>query len=445
MRSRLGLLVPCALLALAASAAANTLKVPSQFPTIGAALLNAGDGDTISVSKGTYLESITVDVPNVKLVGKKATIDANYLGNCISVSANGVSISGFTLINGADGVQGFGGEVAAITISKCVISSCDGSGIAVDGGAATITGNTITACADFGIFYNRSLPGHAVIDKNVCLRNVEEGITVSADDIEITHNRCDRNGSAGIDVFPTPVAVDSGLEAPSVVVDDNDCAGNKNDGILVFDDVGTAVEVKGNDCTGNELSGLDVDSTNADIEGNHCDENAERGLFLAIDHSQVTGNTASGNRLAGLLITGSALAEDGGISTGSSNQVAKNTANDNGGDGINLDVGSNNSFSGNKCSGNGDDGLDIDSNSCDGTTVDGNVLSDNAHEGLDNGGTNSVITKNTCKGNAAGTGPDIAGTGDGGLGSVTTFDGNKFDTGGAETPARLDNYTNTSP
>jgi len=165
-----------------------------------------------------------------------------------------------------------------------------------------------------------------------------------------------------------------------------------------------------------------------------------------IDNSVVSGNSGSGNQGIGLFISGTPPVLDGSsIATGSSNTISKNTCNDNTGDGIQLGFGSGNTFTGNKCSGNADDGMDIQSAECNGNAVDGNNFSSNGHEGLDNSGTATDVTKNTCKGNGHGVGPDIAGKGDLNAGSVDAFQDNSFVTGGESAISRLDNYENTTP
>ncbi|MEO6501637.1 MAG: hypothetical protein ABIQ09_06970, partial [Jatrophihabitantaceae bacterium] len=58
-------------------AGAATLSVPSSYRTIGAAIAAARNGDTVSVSPGTYRENITI-------VGKRITVR--------SVSGPGVTV-----------------------------------------------------------------------------------------------------------------------------------------------------------------------------------------------------------------------------------------------------------------------------------------------------------------------------------------------------------------
>ena len=66
------------LLSAATAAAATTRKVPQQYETIQEAVNDAAEGDTILVSKGIYYESVYVNTPNLKIIGKKAVIDGQF-------------------------------------------------------------------------------------------------------------------------------------------------------------------------------------------------------------------------------------------------------------------------------------------------------------------------------------------------------------------------------
>lgn len=68
-----------------------TIKVPADYATIQAALNASINGDTISVSKGTYKENITIS-KNVKLIGESA----NY------VTIDGQGTDSTIVVNGAN-------------------------------------------------------------------------------------------------------------------------------------------------------------------------------------------------------------------------------------------------------------------------------------------------------------------------------------------------------
>ena len=87
------------------NATPSTLKVPTEYPTIQAAINAADPDDTISVASGEYLEHVVVN-KTVKLVGdnKETTIiDGNRTGPVILITAANVGVSGFTIQNATEG------------------------------------------------------------------------------------------------------------------------------------------------------------------------------------------------------------------------------------------------------------------------------------------------------------------------------------------------------
>lgn len=97
------LLVPTAL--------AADLYVPSQYPTIQAAINAATDGDTIHVAAGTYNESVTIS-KSVRLLGPQANVDprpsaggragpeavVTFNGTVFDIKAHNVEINGFRIV-----------------------------------------------------------------------------------------------------------------------------------------------------------------------------------------------------------------------------------------------------------------------------------------------------------------------------------------------------------
>jgi len=82
-------------------------NTPIEFSTLAAAEVAANDGDIICVDTGTYEENVTVDVPNVTILGlndpttsDKATIDGQ-----ITIDVEGVTVSGLEVTN-EDGSTG---------------------------------------------------------------------------------------------------------------------------------------------------------------------------------------------------------------------------------------------------------------------------------------------------------------------------------------------------
>ena len=431
-----------ALLALAAPAAADTIKVPKDFATINEAVAAAVAGDTVSVSKGTYVEQVVVAVSGIKLVGKQAVIDAEYGGACIDIQADDVGVSGFTLVNGTTCLFAQGSN---INVSKCQVHNAGINGISISGGAAVISGNTVTACGNNGIQYVREAIGDSLIEKNTSTQNGVDGISATGDGLTLSKNRCELNAARGILVNVQALSGDGAPASPPVTVEKNTCRSN-DAGLFLLNGTASVVTISKNDCSDNGDRGLIVDAIDPVITGNSCEDNINSGMHLLTSGAEASKNVCSGNGARGIIVQAATdIADGGGFGEGSDNVLSSNTCKDNGGDGIALFAGANNVLDANKCLGNGDDGIDLDDTSITDATVSGNTCNENGHEGIDNSGQATVITDNVCNNNGYGIGPDIGGTGDGGDGTVAAFTGNKFGTGGDTTAARLDNYGSTAP
>jgi len=101
------LLHTCACLVLTAAALPTDRTVPGQFPTIQGAIVAASDGDTITVSPGTYVENLdymgkevvirSTDGPDVTI------IDGNQQGTVVRFTVHlgsAARLEGFTIQNG---------------------------------------------------------------------------------------------------------------------------------------------------------------------------------------------------------------------------------------------------------------------------------------------------------------------------------------------------------
>lgn len=95
------------------------LYVPTDYPTIQAAIGAATNGDTIYVYNGTYTENLVVD-KRVTLQGEdmsNTVIDGNG-GNVLYIKSSHVNISGFTIRNGSYGIYMVIGR-------SCMVTECD--------------------------------------------------------------------------------------------------------------------------------------------------------------------------------------------------------------------------------------------------------------------------------------------------------------------------------
>jgi len=76
------------------------------FTTIQDAIDAASDGDTIVVGDGTYHENLVIDKEITLQAGSGPVIDGNG-GVCITLAASNVTIQGFELMNGTQGILGW--------------------------------------------------------------------------------------------------------------------------------------------------------------------------------------------------------------------------------------------------------------------------------------------------------------------------------------------------
>lgn len=125
----------------------RTIRVPYHYPTIQEAIDVAGKGTVIIVSPGTYHESLTVD-KSVELVGEccaTTIVDGYGKGAVVSITANDVLVTDFTLTNGVY-YDLYGLECSNVAINHNIIKSSLGAGIFLTScNNTSILRNTITS------------------------------------------------------------------------------------------------------------------------------------------------------------------------------------------------------------------------------------------------------------------------------------------------------------
>jgi hypothetical protein len=159
--------------------AAKTLNVPSaDYTSINAALSAAADGDIVSVAAGYYEVPDGIDIEKNNVTLKGAGADKTILDGVgkayavVSIKAENVTVSGFTLQNGSS--HGF---------------------YASDNNSGNLNHNVITGCQDRGILLGSGEP-YAVIDHNTFANNKVSTIYSYSDDsrIKFTNNISYDNG-----------------------------------------------------------------------------------------------------------------------------------------------------------------------------------------------------------------------------------------------------------
>ena len=104
-------------------AAASTITVPTDYPTIQLAIDAASDGDVILVLPGTYNENIFVD-KSVSIIGLEGYTNTTINSTdtslpVVEITASDVLIKGFTIEGWTDGVVM--SSCSNVTLSSCVI------------------------------------------------------------------------------------------------------------------------------------------------------------------------------------------------------------------------------------------------------------------------------------------------------------------------------------
>jgi parallel beta-helix repeat protein len=176
------------------SSASNTV-VPTDYPTIQAALDAANDGDTIYVKAGTYHENVVVN-KTISLIGEDpntTVIDGIPAGGTlVSVTRNNVTISGFTIRSFPDRSD------TGILLSSSNFSSIEGNVIVECSNGATLDFNSSNNLL-FGNYIAKTLRcainlwsfsrGNRIINNTIYHCVLAMDILNTANESVIFHNR----------------------------------------------------------------------------------------------------------------------------------------------------------------------------------------------------------------------------------------------------------------
>ncbi len=258
-----------------------------------------------------------------------------------------------------------------VTVRNGAVSDFD-TGVDVEGTKARITGLVVRSNINTGIYADSVGNGNDgdVISNNTSTRNGGAGISAGSKST-ISNNVVIAN-STGIfaennnTIFGnTSTANGAGIEAGNGnTISENNATGNGGKGFFV----GSDNIISKNNVSGNGDDGLTGGDTNA-ISGNRAIGNGSEGIDVNADNN-ISQNRTTGNHFTGIDV------DDGNTITG-------NTSSGNGLDGMN--VVSNNRITSNTTGGNLRDGIEIESPDA-GSFVAGNTANDNGGWGIDAGG-----------------------------------------------------------
>jgi parallel beta-helix repeat protein len=228
-------------LPLSIAEAANVKLTCNGKSTIGNAVKKLKPGDTLSVT-GTCSENllITEDIFRIVLDGQgKTTIQGqDKTIPTVEVRGRGITIKGFTVSGGRDG----------IVVSR--------------GGQAVVEGNTVQGTARFGVQVNQS--SFAAIANNTIQKNQSTGINIggssyaiigflSGQDTTASPNTIQENGQHGISVSRSSNARIAG----------NRIRNNKLNGVTVSR--ASQADISSSTIDGNGMSAIDV-SQNSSVQ-----------------------------------------------------------------------------------------------------------------------------------------------------------------------------------
>jgi parallel beta-helix repeat protein len=319
MGKKYGILIICAailFLCFTGTASAETWYVDddggADFMSIQDAINNASVGDTIIVYSGIYYENVVVN----KLVILKGIgypiVDAGEEGSAFTLTADGITLIGFTTTNSGSMWSGAGIPEFLYKAGIRVISSNN-----------TITGNNVHNNNWHGI--RLSYSSNNIITGNNVSNNNGDGIRLYSSSNNIITGNNVSNNDDGINFG----------DSSNNTITGNNVSSNNWDGIELHDSSNNIIT--GNNVSNNNWGGIDLhDSNNNTITGNNVSSN-NNGEGIRLSHSSnntITGNNVSNNNRDGIRLSYSS----------NNNTITSNNVSNNNGDGIEFYDSSNNTI-----------------------------------------------------------------------------------------------------
>jgi parallel beta-helix repeat protein len=329
--------------------------------SIQAAVTAADPGGTVIVRDGTYTENVEVNVANLTLRSENGSASTTVVAALNSsavflITANSVTIMGFTVRNANDSASG----IHLYSVHHCTVSGNNASGnyngIYLESSSNNnLTGNTANSNYEGGIVLDYSSNDNTLTG-NTANSNYDVGIYLgsSSNDNTLTGNTANSNYDVGIRLS---------YSSNNNTLTGNTVSNNTN-GIRL--DSSSNNTLTGNTASNNSYAGIYLDSSiNNTLTGNTANSNYEGGIVLDYSSNDNTlmGNTANSNYDVGIYLG----------SSSNDNTLMGNTASNNS-HGILLWSSSNNNLTGNTASDN-DDGIYL--YLADNNNLTGNTASDN--------------------------------------------------------------------
>jgi parallel beta-helix repeat protein len=172
---------------------------PADFRSVQSAINAAQPNDVISVQNGIYYERLKVN-KSVSLFGvnqDSVIIDGENRGTVVLISADDVSVRGFTLTNGTNGTSVIG--VNNCTIESNIVKNNNDRGILISRSQDSIVRDNIVLGSRSGYGINANASKGIIIEDNSATDNFWDGIgLLNSTDCIIRGNTINNNQVFGI-------------------------------------------------------------------------------------------------------------------------------------------------------------------------------------------------------------------------------------------------------
>ena len=306
---------------------ASTIKVPSDYGTIQAAIDAATAGDTIKISRGSYTENIVVN-KSLTIRGKKSKTRiqaANNASPVLTIVADDVELKQFDTRGGSFGVTA--SNVSGVKLQSLRVQNAQADGVFL----RNVQNASLIKCRVYGnggigVLFESNNPGAGnAIQKCRVYENTGYGISLEqSPGTLVESSRVYDNGLIGIS---------GGDAVQGLRIRKNRVWGHAWYGIMLGYESGSHV-VESNVCSKNGI-GIFLAGSAGVARRNVCEKN-EIGFEIGVSAWLVEGNKARKNTSDGFRVDDA--------SEGSDNVLRKNESTDNGGHGYRLESGTSDSL-----------------------------------------------------------------------------------------------------
>ena len=360
----------------------NTLYVggsgPNNYTTIQSAIDDAVDGDTVFVfdDSSPYYENVVID-KDIDLIGedKYATIiDAREDGTVVSITADEVNVTGFTIQKG--GIYPYPDEVYAgidiyanyAFISNNIIKSNNDRGINIRSSSSSniLSYNTISSNGGSSLSIDNSIDN--IIFENIITNNVNDVYLFSSNNSFIFENIFENNGIRIFSSYQNTIINNVVNEKPLIYLEE--------ESNIIIDEAGQIILVKCDNITirNQEISNTGIaihliETTNCLISDNIVNNN-KNGINLdSSDTNIISDNILNVNEFNGI-----------GLSSSNNNTVLENTIHSNNEYGIDIHSSNDNTILSNNIASSKRHGICIVLSND--NTIAGNIIDSNTEYGI---------------------------------------------------------------